>query len=107
MVIKEFFSVPILSVVVGSSVAFRSPVVERLHCICFQNNFILLDEFSGNFQKIKIICFVPMNMQKHAVIKTCWVIKFLRYVFIRFNPEKLRSALAVVTGTVKYNSTSL
>ena len=33
MVIKEFFSVPILSVVVGSSVAFRSPVVERLHCM--------------------------------------------------------------------------
>ena len=33
MVIKEFFSVPILSVVVGSSVAFRSPVVERLYCI--------------------------------------------------------------------------
>ena len=33
MVIKEFFSVPILSVVAGSSVAFRSPVVERLHCI--------------------------------------------------------------------------
>ena len=33
MGIKEFFSVPILSVVVGSSVAFRSPVVERLHCI--------------------------------------------------------------------------
>ena len=33
MVIKEFFSVPILSVVAGSSVAFRSPVVERFHCI--------------------------------------------------------------------------
>ena len=32
MVIKEFFSVPILSVVAGSSVAFRSPVVERFHC---------------------------------------------------------------------------
>ena len=32
MVIKEFFSVPILSVVAGSSVAFQSPVVERLHC---------------------------------------------------------------------------
>ena len=33
MVIKEFFPVPILSVVAGSSVAFRSPVVERFHCI--------------------------------------------------------------------------
>ena len=33
MVIKEIFSVPILSVVAGSSVAFRSPVVERFHCI--------------------------------------------------------------------------
>ena len=33
MVIKEFFSVPILSVVAGSSVVFRSPVVERLHCM--------------------------------------------------------------------------
>ena len=32
MVIKEFFSVPILSVVAGSSVTFRSPVVERFHC---------------------------------------------------------------------------
>ena len=32
MVIKEFFSVPILLVVAGSSVAFRSPVVERFHC---------------------------------------------------------------------------
>ena len=34
MVIKEFFSVPILSVVAGSSVAFRSPVVERFHWYC-------------------------------------------------------------------------
>ena len=33
MVIKEFFSVPILSVIAGSSVAFRSPVVKRFHCI--------------------------------------------------------------------------
>ena len=38
MVIKEFFSVPILSVVAGSSVAFRSPVVERFHCISIHEN---------------------------------------------------------------------
>ena len=40
MVIKEFFSVPILSVVAGSSVAFRSPVVERFYCNAKENNCI-------------------------------------------------------------------
>ena len=42
MVMKEFFSVPILSVVDGSSVAFRSPVVERFHCIgCYDISCLL------------------------------------------------------------------
>ena len=32
--------------------------------ICFQNIFILLDEFSS-----QIVCFVAMNMLKYAMIK--------------------------------------
>ena len=66
MVIKEFFSVPILSVVAGRSVAFWSPVVERFHCISIVLS-ARIGRFSQNgshmFQK-KICTLLPTSAAK-------------------------------------------
>ena len=51
MVIKEFFPVPILSVVAGSSVAFWSPVVERFHSSSYRG---VRRGGGGGFQGVQV-----------------------------------------------------